>query len=87
MANDDQQRDAAGNDHAEGEQPSFDNLPRDGSLIARTRIDAATGEKATHFYGRRSFIADLSRPAQRVLRVVDPVTRSVLHGAPFSRAS
>jgi hypothetical protein len=54
---------------AEGEHPSFDNLPPDGSLIPRVRTDEDTGAKATHYFGRRSFIADLSRPGRRVLRI------------------
>ena len=64
---------------AEGEKPSFDNLPSDGSLISRTRV-ADTGEKSVDYYGRRSFIADLSRPAHRVVRVCDPKTQNILIG-------
>jgi hypothetical protein len=32
---------------AEGMNPSFDNLPRDSSLVPRTRVDRETGEKST----------------------------------------
>jgi hypothetical protein len=70
---------------AEGLKPSFQNLPADGTLVSRTRIDADTGEKSTHFYGRSSFIKDMGREGRRVLRLMDPKTRSVLLGAPFSR--
>jgi hypothetical protein len=54
---------------AEGEHPSFDNLPPSGELISRVRTDEDTGAKATHYFGWRSFIADLSRPGRRVLRI------------------
>lgn len=70
---------------AEGERPSYDNLPPSGELISRVRTDEDTGAKATHFYGRRSFIADLSRPAQHVVRVCDPRTQNILWGAPLDR--
>jgi hypothetical protein len=48
----------------EGEKPSFDNLPSDGSLVARHRVDADTGSKVTEFYGKRSFIADMGKAGQ-----------------------
>jgi hypothetical protein len=70
---------------AEGEQPSFDNLPRDGSLIARKRVDAATGKKATHWYGRESFLKELGRPAQKVTAILDPKSQNVLWGKPLDR--
>jgi hypothetical protein len=41
---------------AEGASPSFENLPDDGSLVARHRTDSATGERMTEFFGRESFI-------------------------------
>ena len=44
----------------EAETPSFENLPPAGELVERTRVDPATGEKRVEFYGRRSFIADVS---------------------------
>ena len=71
---------------AEGLRPSFDNLPSDGELISRTRVDDM-GQKSIHWYGRKSFIADMGRPGQPVERIIDPKTRSVLWGAPFSKAS
>jgi hypothetical protein len=51
----------------EGAQPSPENTPSDGSLIARHRTDEATGQRFTDWYGKRSFIADLSRRGQRVV--------------------
>jgi hypothetical protein len=62
----------------EGEHPSADNLPSDGSMIMRTRTDANTGTKFNEFYGRCSFIADMSRGGQRVLRLMNPKTGDVL---------
>jgi hypothetical protein len=70
---------------AEGERPSFDNLPSDGSLIARQRVDEDTGAKATHWFGKESFIKSLGREGRRVARIVHPV-HGALWGAPFSRA-
>jgi hypothetical protein len=68
---------------AEGEKPSRENTPADGSLIARHRTDDATGLRSTEWYGRRSFIADMGRPGRRVLRIVNPKTGDVLLGRPF----
>jgi hypothetical protein len=73
-------RDAA----AEGANPSEANLPPDGSMISRARVDADTGSKTTEFFGKRSFIADLTRPGRKVLRLIDPASGRVLLGAPFS---
>jgi hypothetical protein len=71
---------------AEGLKPSPQNLPRDGSLIKREYHDPNTNGREIRWHGVRSFIADLNRPTRRVLRFVDPRSRSVLLGAPFSRA-
>jgi hypothetical protein len=70
---------------AEGQTPSHANLPEDGSLISRNRVDSETGEKHLDWYGRESFIRDIGRPGHRVLRIIDPKTRSVLFGAPLDR--
>ncbi len=70
----------------EGERPSASNLPADGSLISRTRVDPDTGEKHIDWYGARSFIADMSRGGRRVLRFLNPRDGSVLMGPPFSKA-
>jgi hypothetical protein len=67
----------------EGEKPSFDNLPRDGSMIARHRVDADTGQKITEYYGRRSFIGDLNRPARRVTAILNPKDNTVIWGRPL----
>jgi hypothetical protein len=56
---------------AEGAKPSVDNLPSDGSLVARHRVDADTGSKVTEFFGRRSFLADMGRPGRRVQAIMD----------------
>ena len=69
----------------EGLKPSISNLPSDGTLVARQRV-GDMGEKSTEYYGTRSFIADLSRPAQRVVRIVDPKKGIVLQGPDFPRA-
>jgi hypothetical protein len=55
----------------EGANPSYDNLPSDGSLVARHRVDADTGSKVTEFFGRRSFLADMGRPGRRVAKIMD----------------
>ena len=50
---------------AEGFKPSVDNLPSDGSLISRVRTDE-NNAKWTEYFGRQSFIKDLTRPGRRV---------------------
>jgi hypothetical protein len=70
---------------AEGEHPSFDNLPSDGSLIARQRVDDATNAKWTEYFGKESFIKSLGREGRKVVRIVHP-SLGALWGAPFSRA-
>jgi hypothetical protein len=51
---------------AEGAKPSVDNLPPPGEFVQRVRIDPDTNERRTEFFGRRSFIADMSRPGRKV---------------------
>jgi hypothetical protein len=51
---------------AEGATPSRDNLPRDGSMVSRVRVDDDSGQRRTEFYGRESFIKQLSRPGRKV---------------------
>ncbi len=70
----------------EGLQPSFDNLPPDGSIVMQTRSDANTGGKFNEFFGRESFIKKMGRPGRKVLRIVDPRSGNAIWGAPFSRA-
>jgi hypothetical protein len=55
----------------EAASPSEANLPSDGSMIMRTRVDSDTGEKQIHWHGKRSFIADLGRQGRRVRAIVD----------------
>lgn len=71
---------------AEGLRPSFENLPSDGTLISRQRVDPDTNERSIEWHGRSSFIKGMGREGHRVLRIVDPKSRSVLWGAPFDVA-
>jgi hypothetical protein len=67
----------------EGASPSSENLPDDGSLVARNRTDEATGERSVNFYGRRSFIHDFTRPGRQVERIVDRNSGQTIWGKPF----
>jgi hypothetical protein len=49
----------------EGDWPSRQNLPRDGSMVKRERVDRATGARTTTWHGRTSFIKALTRPCAR----------------------
>jgi hypothetical protein len=70
----------------EAETPTGDNLPAAGQPFREvTKTDSATNGRETRFYGRESFIKAMSRPARRVLRIVDPRDGKVLLGAPWSR--
>ena len=70
---------------AEGERPSQENLPTDGTIVARTRTDSDTGSKVTEFFGRESFIKDFTRPGRKVARILDPHSRAVIWGRPLDR--
>ena len=70
----------------EGERPSVDNLPKDGTLVARTRTDSSNGQKFVEYFGRHSFIADMGRPARRVLNIRNPRDNTVLLGRPLEQA-
>jgi hypothetical protein len=70
---------------AEAAEPSLSNLPRDGSMVERHVTDSATGTRMNKFYGRESFIRQLSRPARRIARIINPNRMEVIWGAPFSR--
>jgi hypothetical protein len=48
---------------AEGHTPSFENLPRDGSMVSRERIEPQTNHRQVEWFGRESFIKAMSRPA------------------------
>jgi hypothetical protein len=67
---------------AEGAAPSPENLPRDGSMVTRVRVDPDTGLKKTEFFGTRSFIHDLSMTPLKVLRFVGKGGK-ILWGQPF----
>jgi hypothetical protein len=66
--------------------PHFDTLPAPGQFLTVTKTDSMTGGKRIEHFGKRSFIADLSRPGRRVERIIDPTTRQVIWGKDFSRA-
>ena len=51
---------------AEGATPSPDNLPRDGSMVSRVRVDDDSGQRRTEWFGRESFIKQLNEPGKRV---------------------
>jgi hypothetical protein len=70
---------------AEGERPSVENLPADGSMVMRTRTDD-TNAKFNEFFGRRSFIADMGRPGRPVERIIDRRSNSVIWGKPLGQA-
>lgn len=55
----------------EGERPSAANLPSDGSLICRNRVDSATGERSVEWFGTESYIKGMGRPGRRVEKIVD----------------
>jgi hypothetical protein len=70
---------------AEGLKPSSENLPRDGTLVRRDLTDGMTGAKSINWMGRESFIKQMGREGQRVVRFIDPRTQNVIMGLPFSR--
>jgi hypothetical protein len=67
----------------EGETPSLENLPKDGSMIKRETRDDSTGRHIVTWHGRESFIKSMGRPGLRVLRICNPNTGQVLFGPPF----
>jgi hypothetical protein len=71
---------------AEGERPSQENLPTNGEMISRARVDGDTGAKVTEWFGKQSFVKDFTRPGRKVVRIVDPRSGNAIWGAPFSRA-
>jgi hypothetical protein len=70
----------------EGEKPSFENLPASGELISRNRIDSATGERMTEWFGRESFIKSMGREGRKLLHIKNPQTGDVLWGKPLEQA-
>jgi hypothetical protein len=70
---------------AEAQSPSWDNLPPPGEHLERVRINPQTGEKSIEYFVRESFIKQMNRPGQRIMRVMNPNTGQVLFGPPFER--
>ena len=71
----------------EAQNPSEENLPADGSLVARHRTDDMTGQRTIEWQGRESFIKSMGLPAQRVVRLVNPKNGDVLLGENFQKAA
>jgi hypothetical protein len=69
----------------EGSKPSIANLPEDGSIIERHRVDDM-GQRMTEFYGRESFIKDFGRPGRRVRCIRDAKTGQAIWGNPLPQA-
>jgi hypothetical protein len=65
--------------------PHRSTLPKDGALVKRIVPDEAD-RKVTHWHGRSSFVKQFAAPVRHVARIVDPVKRQVLWGAPFPQA-
>jgi hypothetical protein len=55
----------------EGQRPSVANLPSDGSLISRNRVDSATGERSVEWFGTESYIKGMGRPGRKVAAIMD----------------
>jgi hypothetical protein len=55
---------------AEGARPSVENLPPDGTLVARHRQDDM-GQRVTEFFGRESFLKSMGREGRRVAAIYD----------------
>ena len=66
--------------------PALSTLPPAGQFMTITKTDPMNGAKEIRHYGKESFIKALSRPGRMVERIVDPVSRQVIWGKPFSRA-
>jgi hypothetical protein len=56
---------------AEGERPSVENLPPDGTIVMRVRSDENTGGKFNEFFGTTSFIKEMGREGRKVAAIVD----------------
>jgi hypothetical protein len=70
----------------EAASPSEANLPADGSLVSRNRVDNSTNERSVTWHGRESFIKTLGRHGRKVTRIVHRPTMSVLWGTPLNKA-
>jgi hypothetical protein len=69
----------------EAEKPSASNLPPNGELVQRIVTDHNTGSKHIDWFGKESFIKQLSRPPQHVVRICDPRKGIVHWGERFER--
>jgi hypothetical protein len=58
----------------QADTPHTSTLPPPGEHVARHRVDPATGQKSTEYFGRESFIKAMSQPGQIVHRIMDPTT-------------
>jgi hypothetical protein len=47
----------------------------------RTHIDENTGAKELRWHGRESFVKQMGQPGRRVVRLLDPKSRTVIWGA------
>jgi multidrug efflux pump subunit AcrA (membrane-fusion protein) len=70
----------------EAAKPSVENLPASGELVRRDVTDPMTGAKEIRWMGRESFIKEMSRGGQKVLRIVNPKTGAILMGEPMPKA-
>jgi hypothetical protein len=70
---------------AEGERPSIENLPDDGTLISRTRVDDM-GEKSINWYGRESFIKQMGREGRRLAAIRNPRDNTIIWGRQLQQA-
>jgi hypothetical protein len=70
---------------AEGENPSTENLPPSGEMIARHRVDDM-GARVTEFHGRESFIKSMGREGRRVRCIRDPRSGQAIWGNPLPQA-
>ena len=70
----------------QAQAPHFETLPPAGQFMTITKTDPMTGAKEIKHFGKESFIKAMSRAGRRLERIVDPTTRQVIWGRPFSRA-
>jgi hypothetical protein len=67
----------------EAASPSLENLPASvNDPRAKFERTDDMGQRVVEFRAKESFIRDLGLPGRRVLRIIDPRTRSVLMGPP-----
>jgi hypothetical protein len=70
----------------EAAKPSVENLPASGELVRRDLTDPTTGLRTFNWHGRESFIEQMSRGGQKVLRIINPKTGAILMGEPMPKA-